>query len=365
MRRRDLLLGALLASDLASWPRRPARGASPLVLGAWRVPGEGDHAGAFAPGDGGVPLDLRLTARAHGFAAHPARPLVVVFGRRPGWEALVADLATGTLRQGFAPPEDRHFNGHGLFAPDGRLLYATETRVADGAGLIGVYDATDGFRRVAEFATGGRDPHDMRLAPGGAALVVANGGILTHPDAPRANLDPAGMDPSLVHLDPRDGRVLSTARFAPAMNRLSIRHLAPVPGGTAVAMQFEGDEAEAVPLLAVQRGEGALRPLALPETLRAACRNYIGSVATDSAGAVLAATSPRGGVALFWDLAAGRALGSVPLGDVCGVAPAGAPGRFILASGHGALLEADARSGATRPLPGPRGAWDNHLLRVG
>ncbi|WP_419896497.1 DUF1513 domain-containing protein [Roseomonas sp. USHLN139] len=361
MRRRDLVLGALLAG-LPLTARAEAEG---LVLGAWRDAAGTDHAGGFLPQDGRTPLDLRLAARAHGFAAHPTRPQVVVFGRRPGWEALVADLARGTLTHSFAPPEGRHFNGHGLFAPDGRLLYATETRFEDGAGLIGVYDAADGFRRVAAFETGGRDPHDMRLSPDGSALVVANGGILTHPDAPRANLDPAGMDPSLVHLDPRSGRPLHAARFGPDMNRLSIRHLAPVPGGTAVAMQYEGEETARMPLLALQRGAGGLQPLDLPEALRAACRNYIGSVATDSAGQVVAATSPRGGLALFWDLDDARALGAVRLEDVCGVAPSGRPGGFILSGGRGALVAVDARRLACQPIAGPRGAWDNHLFRVG
>ena len=361
MRRRDLLLTALLASrPLAA--RAEAEG---LILGAWRAPDGTDHAGGFRAADGGTGLDLDLAARAHGFAVHPARPWVVVFGRRPGWSALVADLGRGAVLHGFAPPEGRHFNGHGLFSADGRLLYASETRFEDGAGLIGVYDAVAGFARVAEFPTGGRDPHDLRLSPDGAALVVANGGILTHPDAPRANLDPEGMDPSLVHLDPRSGRVLAAARFAPELRRLSIRHLAPVPGGTALAMQYEGDAAADMPLLALQQGAGPLRPLDLPEPLRAACRNYIGSLATCAAGRVVAATSPRGGVALFWDLEAQRPLGQLRIADVCGVAPSGRPGGFILAGGQGDLLEADARDLSTRPIAGPRGAWDNHLLRVG
>ncbi|ONG46952.1 hypothetical protein BKE38_24710 [Pseudoroseomonas deserti] len=361
MRRRDLVLSALLAG-MPLTARAESEG---LVLGAWRDPAGADHAGGFLPRDGRTPLDLKLAARAHGFAAHPTRAEVVVFGRRPGWEALVADLARGALTHSFAPPEGRHFNGHGLFAPDGRLLYATETRFEDGAGLIGVYDAADGFAHVAEFETGGRDSHDMRLAPDGSALVVANGGILTHPDAPRANLDPAGMDPSLVHLDPRTGRQVHAARFAPGMNRLSIRHLSPIPGGTAVAMQYEGDETARMPLLAVQRGTGELQPLDLPEHLRAACRNYIGSVATDAGGKVVAATSPRGGLAVFWDLGGARALGAVRIDDVCGVAPSGRPGGFILSGGQGALLEVDARRLVPKPLAGPRGAWDNHLLRVG
>jgi hypothetical protein len=361
MRRRDLMLTAATAA----LPLHPLLAATPLVLGAWRDSLGADHAGAFVPQDGAVPLNLPLSARAHCFAVHPQRAEVVVFGRRPGWEAMVADLSRGALVASFTPPEDRHFNGHGLFSRDGRLLYATETEVESGDGLIGVYDATNGYARVGEFQTGGRDPHDMRLSPDGAALVVANGGILTHPDAPKANLDPGGMDPSLVHLDPHDGRHLSVRRFASALNQLSIRHLAPIPGGTAVAMQYEGDETLAVPLLAVQQGDGPLQPLELPEPLRAACRNYIGSVAADSSGRVVAATSPRGGLAVFWDLEGGRALGQVRLDDVCGLAAGGGPGRFILASGQGALVEADAVSGTLAPLPGPRGAWDNHLLRIG
>lgn len=358
MRRRDLLIGVLATSLPVPQVHAGERG---LLLGAWRDRGGADHAGVLAS-DGTTPLALDLAARVHGFALHPRRPLVVMVGRRPGWEALVADLDNFALVGHFAPPEGSHFNGHGVFSRDGRLLYTTETDIESGDGALGVYDG-ESFARLATFVTFGRDPHQLLMSTDGATLVVANGGILTHPDAPHANLDPAGMDPSLVHLDARDGRLLAQARFPAALNRLSIRHLAAIEGGVAVALQHEGPSHEAVPLLAVQRGAGPLQPLDLPEALRASCRNYIGSVACDASGRVLGATAPKGGRALFWDLAEHRALASVALSDACGIAPADAPGRFFV-SGRDGLFESDAHSGATRRMPGPDAAWDNHLARI-
>ena len=76
-------------------------------------------------------------------------------GRRPGWEALVADLDRSALVGRFAPPEGSHFNGHSVFSRDGRLLYATETDIESGDGTLGVYDG-ESFARVGCFATFGR-----------------------------------------------------------------------------------------------------------------------------------------------------------------------------------------------------------------
>ena len=93
-------------------------------------------------------------------------------------------------------------------------------------------------------------------------------------------------------------------------------------------------------------------------------RNYIGSVAVDEAGAVVATSSPVGGQIMYWDAASGRSLGATAVADGCGVAPASAGG-FLVSSGLGAMLRADA-GGQERPvLPASSDlSWDNHFRRV-
>jgi hypothetical protein len=85
----------------------------------------------------------------------------------------------------------------------------------------------------------------------------------------------------------------------------------------------------------------------------------------DASGQVLAASAPRGGSVTFWSVAGRRYLGSLMLGDGCGVAASGEPGGFLASSGYGKLVHHNALSGGTMRLDDPAAApvaWDNHLL---
>ena len=125
---------------------------------------------------------LDLPERGHDITFDPVSRRSVVFARQPGTFAVVFDHTGEAEPVTIASVEGRHFYGHGVFSPDGALLYATENDFDNAAGMIGVYDATDGFRRIGEFATHGVGPHELLLCPDGKTLAIANGGIETHPD---------------------------------------------------------------------------------------------------------------------------------------------------------------------------------------
>ena len=97
----------------------------------------------------------------------------------------------------------RHFFGHGVFSPDGALLYATENDFENAAGMIGIYDARANFERIGEFPTHGVGPHELLLLDDGRTIAIANGGIETHPDFGRAKLNIPTMKPSFVLRRPR------------------------------------------------------------------------------------------------------------------------------------------------------------------
>src|SRR5690606_8232463 len=93
-------------------------------------------------------------------------------------------------------------------------------------------------------------------------------------------------------------------------------------------------------------------------------RNYIGSIAVDATGGVIATSSPVGGMVAYWDAGNGRLLGTTALADGCGVAADDA-GQFLVTSGTGEMVTAGPASPAIRVLPASRElAWDNHLRRI-
>ena len=368
-RRQFLASGVALAALSAASRRARAKGAAAVYLSA-RLDKGGT---AFFSGfdEAGAPaFNLALPSRAHGFAQHPSRrEEVIAFSRRPGLFMIVADARDGHVRHRIEASDNRRFCGHGAFDQEGKLLHVTELEYDTGDGVIGVYDAADGYARVAEYRSGGLDPHEIRLLPDGETLVVANGGILTDPDAPGIKLNIDDMDSSLAYISLRDGSIRHVARLPDELFRLSLRHLSVAPDGlVAVVMQYEGPSSDRVPLVAFSRPGEGLRTLAFPDRVLGRLRNYCGSVAFDLAGRVLATTSPVGGATVLWDRDSESCLGYVEIVDGCGLAPM-ADGGFLVTSGQGGGYSVAAGSqGLSRASIASGyfdgGRWDNHMLRL-
>jgi uncharacterized protein len=316
---------------------------------------------------GHIVASVPLPGRGHGAARRPGAREVVAFARRPGHFAVAFDPLSPEPARRFDAPEGRHFYGHGVFSPDGRWLYACENDYDHARGCIGVYDAAADYRREAELDATDIGPHEMALLSDGRTLVVANGGIQTHPAKARQKLNIPTMQPSLAYIDSQSGELLEKYRAPAAMHQASIRHLDVAPDGTVgFVMQFEGPRNQLVPLVGFhRRGEDALTLPQTTDTTLRAMRQYCGSATVDSSGQVLAASAPRGGTVTFWSVAERRYLSGLTLGDGCGVAASGEAGGFIASSGYGKLVHHNALSGKTVDLHDPAAtevAWDNHML---
>ena len=349
--RRTLLKGLAAAMLL------PARGwgavGAPLWVAAARSP-DGTHALHGIAPDGSLTFAVPLPGRGHAAAVHPERAEAVAFARRPGTFGVVLDCRTGAEIRTLAPPEGRQFNGHGAFSSDGATLYTSEVVAEGSAGRIGIWE-TRHYRRVGEWESGGIGPHDLRVRPDGT-LVVANGGIQTDPqDRTPLNLDT--MRPNLAALDAA-GVIVAQQELDAGLAQNSIRHLALVDEGVAFAMQWQGDAAEAVPLLGLARG-GALTTCAPPEAEAYAMQGYAGSIAAGPEGIIL--TSPRGGVAMIHG-PDGTHRATLRRPDVCGAA-VDEDGGFVVTDGSGAVWAAD--SAGLRLIRRHELAWDNHLVRIG
>ncbi|MEO1531413.1 MAG: DUF1513 domain-containing protein [Pseudomonadota bacterium] len=345
-----------------TWPTHGwAAAGAPRFLAATQDP-DGRYRLVGLGADGDLRFQIDLPSRGHAAAAHPNRPEAVAFARRPGVFALVVDCAEGRALSTLEAPPGRHFYGHGAFSADGALLFTTENAFETGQGRLGVWDATCGYARVGEVASGGIGPHDVRLMPDGRALAIANGGIRTHPRSGREKLNLATMRPNLTYVRPDDGAVLEAIEPPRQLRLNSIRHLAVGSDATvAVALQWQGDPADGMPLLAFhRRGDAAFQWAESPAHLLAAMSGYAGSVAFDGGGTRAAITSPRGGRVMAWDVVGGNPDAWVRP-DVCGIV-ADDTG-WIATDGHGGVISLDRRLAATKAIR-HESAFDNHLVSL-
>lgn len=367
--RRSLIASLAATTALAPLARRAWADNATCYIGA-RVLQNGGACATGFDSDGTVICDLALPARGHGFAQHGKTRDIVAFARRPGTFAIVFDPATGQVRHTIEAANDRRFCGHGLFARNGTVMIATELEYSTGEGVLGLYDVGSGYRRIGEYRSGGLDPHEALLLDDGVTLVVANGGILTDPDAPGIKLNRDDMDSSLAYIDTRDGKLIARHRLPDDYAQLSLRHLALAENGTvAVAMQYEGPSSDRVPLVVTHRlGDSTLATLTVPDQSLGRLRNYCGSIAFDATSRVLAVTSPVGGVAAFWSTGDRQFVGVAEMGDVCGLAAGARVGEFVIASGLGgaAMVSAAERHPQSLTTDAIASAhWDNHLLQIG
>lgn len=289
----------------APWAPAWAKAApSTQLAAAWAVGPELFVGVLQMPSSPQAPLHIAhahaIPTRAHGMTQMADGSLLFT-SRRPG-DWLLRVRPDGT-EQWHWIEGDRAFNGHVIASHDGKHLYTTETDLADSQGLIGVRDAHT-LEKIAEWRTGGMDPHQLLLDADGSVM-VANGGIPTQPETGRRKLKLTHMDSSIARLNPQaDGAIAGLWRLDDP--RLSLRHLAwgpavawaPQRRWLGIALQAEHDSAEdkqQAPVLALFDGE---RLHAAPLPAGAAWQGYGGDIS--SYGPRFAVSCPRADVLTWW-----------------------------------------------------------------
>ncbi|ABD54288.1 DUF1513 domain-containing protein [Jannaschia sp. CCS1] len=358
MNRRDLLvgLGAATLVPKASW----ADAHNPAFLSAAQAPDGNYHLCGLDP-RGDVVFSIPLPGRGHAAAAHPTRPEAVAFARRPGRFALILDCVTGQETARLLPPPNRHFYGHGTFSSDGDVLFTTENDLTTLEGRIGLWDAAHGYVRLGDVPSGGIGPHDIARLPGTETLVIANGGIATHPDSGRTPLNPATMRSNLAYMR-TDGTLLERVELDVTLRQNSIRHLSIRDDGLVSAgMQWNGAEGEHPPLTLLHRIGAAPRLLAAPTQTHRQLDGYVGSISFDQAGAHVAVTSPRGGTVHIFDVNSGAFAGLITAEDICGLALSHRAG-LIATTGQG-ITGFVAQDDLTQ-MRHSSWRWDNHIVAI-
>lgn len=305
--------------------------------------------------------------RGHGASIHPLRSgSAVMYARRPGDVGIEVNLQSGEVERSFQCKRWHHLFGHGCFSADGKALFTSEADYRTGEGKIAIRDSLS-YEQIGEYASGGIGPHEIKLMPDGKTLVIANGGLLTHPDSGRRILNLDTMESSLTYLDLETGKVLDSFRLPEA--KASIRHLDVAEDGTvAFATQVQREAMshdELVPLGAIHKPGQAIALLSQPAALIHQMKDYMGSVAINSRSRIAGFTSPRGNVAAFWHMDKNRFVAYHALHDVCGLTVSSDQQHFVISNSAGQLRFLDATSIAedrSRRLSFTDMHWDNHLL---
>lgn len=374
--RRNLLLSSLSAAALASGgllisTRRKATRTGTLLSAFEDARGD-QYVGGLSLQDSRV-FGARVPMRAHGCAVHPNDPQrVLFFARRPGTQAFELDRAALRVRTVFSTQAGQHLAGHGVYSPAGDLIFTPEHDYERARGVIVVRDARN-FAVIGEMNSNGIDPHEVAWLPDGRSLLVANGGIMTHPRTFRRKLNIDTMDPSLCVLDTLSGECQEQLRLPDHL--LSIRHLAMSSDGTtAVGLQYEGNKEQAPAIAALYRpratashskGErGEFRLLTAPPEETRRFQGYVASIAISETHDVIAAACPYGGGVACWSLRTERYLGFITAAETYGLSRL-ADGSIVASQRDGTaygLDETRLRSHFLRVASPELIRWDDHWV---
>ncbi len=375
MNRRKFLQGlschiALAANGLASSPFAIAgkfnttKLHNGLFASSRKCKNKKHEAVIFSPQTGDIHA-IQLPGRAHDIAAHPHHNEVVAVARRPGRFLAVFSPDKDKETLWLSSAKGRHFQGHGVYSPDGKLFYTSENDYDGESGVIGLRDVERNYRQIGEFPSYGIGVHEINIHPDGKTLIVANGGILTHPDTGRMKLNLRDMKPSLAYIDSTSGKLIEKQSLPTEQHQLSIRHFATSPSGTTIfGCQYQGDRTNRPALIGFsQMGETPVM-IEAPSKVHRRMQNYVGSVAIDKSGATAATSSPQGNLIAFWDLENQKYLSHITLPDGCGLAPTDKKDHYLISNGHGIVIEYNVRTSEKKPsvYADNRFQWDNHIL---
>ncbi|MGB0834883.1 MAG: DUF1513 domain-containing protein [Psychrobium sp.] len=357
LNRRQFLLGVGGAAALASLPLVINRQSQQWLVSAFDQ-NKQHFAGAFDLA-GKLISAVPLPARGHGSAAHPTKAgHAIMFARRPGTFLMEVDFATGQITQRIDSGSDHHFFGHGVFSRDGKQLFSVENNFAAGHGEIVVRDS-DNYQVLERYHCGGVGPHECRLMPDGNTLVIANGGIKTHPEWPRKKLNLDTMSPALTYMDLKSGKIIDQYRLA--NHQLSIRHLDVSDSGKVFAgLQYQGPKSNDVPLAISHHGQDSLQFLQADDVVWRSLNHYTASVCVDSSAQQVAISCPRGDVITLWELNSDQYIRSIKMRDVAGLGLANS--QVVATNGKGQVLNLNQAKQQFLKFNDIR--WDNHLTTI-
>lgn len=334
----------------------------------WLVSGCSDNKGNFFAAafdlTGQLISKVALPARGHDVIAIKSKPgHALVFARRPGNYVLEVDFNRGEVVNQINVSAGQRFYGHGVLIANDSILLTTENDYQSGKGLIVLRDRKT-QQIIEQYDSGGIGPHQLAVMPKSneQQIVIANGGIQTHPDQARKKLNLNSMRPNLAYMALDSGQI--AAKFELENKQLSIRHLAVSSEGKVVAgLQYQGASTDEVPLAISHYGEEKLTLLKADTNTWRSMKQYTASVCINSKSNTVVITCPKANLLTYWQLDSNEFIASHKLKDAAGATLIA--GSFIASTGRGRVISQHEPlkpyqvSGHFNEL-----RWDNHMAAI-
>lgn len=321
---------------------------------------QGEHFAAALNQNGELINLVALPARGHQIIAAPNRGgRALIFARRPGTYLMEVDFQTGEIINQISSEAGFHFYGHGVVSADNSVFFTTENDHHNDLGMVVVRDAQT-LKPVDKFLSGGVGPHELKLMPDNKTLVIANGGIKTHPSQPRKKLNLASMQPNLTYLSTNNGQIVG--QYEVDNKQLSIRHLdVSQSGKVVIGMQYQGAKNDLTKLVYCHQGEDSLTSFNAPESIWRRMNQYTASVAVNSSEDKVAIACPRGNMMTYWQLSSGQFIQAKRISDGAGVTLNQSV--FVATNGKGQVFSVNHDSVKLIKQHNSL-KWDNHLNSI-
>lgn len=283
---------------------------------------------------------IQVGNRGHDVAWHPLKQNVaIIFGRRPAFEAYEVDVIRQTVMSTIASNSHSNMQGHGFFSADGSELITVEMDNESAQGILVVRDSQN-YQIKKTIPTYGIGPHEAHLMPDNKLAVVANGGLLTRPESGREIFNLDSMDSNLSYIELATGKLIEQVKVSEPS--ASIRHLDVNANGVVVAgMQLQASsrlpKVEYKTPLMLSHSIGQPVRLFDHPKLTPQMQNYVGSVKVAGDKDLVCCTTPKGDLAVFWQISTGQLQGYHSFADVCGLAYDDQTQEYVLSNSKGSL----------------------------
>lgn len=283
--------------------------------------------------NGNIKFNIRLSFRGHSFAYNKFNNHLIVFGRRPSFLTSVVNLNNGNKILDINSIKNRHFYGHGCFSHCYNYLITTENDFKNHNGIISIRDVNNNYKLIKEFNSYGKGPHEILLLNNKNIIVVANGGIKTHPKTARKKLNIHNMESNISFIDFDNGKLLEQYKLKDQYQ--SIRHITVSKNNDVYfSTQYQSKINDSKKIVGVVRSN-KIELFDIENKFLEKFKNYSGSVKFDEVNNLLVVSHPRGNRLSFWDAKKKVFIKTIKFSDVCGIAVN--QNKIFVSNGYGDL----------------------------